>query len=69
MLCAAWTDAVGNTSMQYGQNISLPYTHAQPPQNDHNNMFQNDHKNNLIKTKMEREREDGEWTLILYMIL
>lgn len=44
--------------MQYGQNISIPYTHSQP-QTDHNNMFNNDHKNNVIKTKMERDREDG----------
>lgn len=52
---------VGNTGMQYGQNISLPYSHAQPPQpTDHNNMFQNDHKNNINKTKMERDRDDGE---------
>lgn len=44
--------------MQYGQNISIPYSHSQP-QNDHNNLFNNDHKNNIIKTKMERDREDG----------
>lgn len=42
-------------SMQYGQNISLPYSQQQ---NDHNNMF-NDHKDNILKTKMERDRDDG----------
>lgn len=58
---------VGNTGMQYGQNISLPYSHAQPPQpTDHNNMFQNDHKNNIIKTKMERDRDDGEWFFFFF---
>lgn len=41
--------------MQYGQNISLPYSQQQ---NDHNNMF-NDHKDNILKTKMERDRDDG----------
>lgn len=42
--------------MQYGQNISIPYSQ---PQNDHNNMFSNDHKDNILKTKMERDRDDG----------
>lgn len=42
--------------MQYGQNISIPYSQ---PQADNNNMFNIDHKNNLIKTKMERDRDDG----------
>lgn len=60
---------VGNTGMQYGQNISLPYSHAQPPQpTDHNNMFQNDHKNNIIKTKMERDRDDGEWFFFFFFV-
>lgn len=42
--------------MQYGQNISIPYAQQQT---DHNNMFNNDHKNNILKTKMERDRDDG----------
>lgn len=42
--------------MQYGQNISIPYSQ---PQNEHNNMFANDHKDNLLKTKMERDRDEG----------
>lgn len=42
--------------MQYGQNISIPYPQQQ---NDHNNMFTNDHKDNILKTKMERDRDDG----------
>lgn len=42
--------------MQYGQNISIPYSQ---PQNEHNNMFSTDHKDNILKTKMERDREDG----------
>lgn len=45
-----------NSAMQYGQNISIPYSQ---PQSDHNNMFSNDHKDNILKTKMERDREDG----------
>lgn len=43
-------------AMQYGQNITTPYSQ---PQNDHSNMFNNDHKDNILKTKMEREREEG----------
>lgn len=43
-------------SMQYGQNISLPYPQQQ---NDHSNMFANDHKDNILKAKMDRERDDG----------
>lgn len=42
--------------MQYGQNLSNAYNQ---PQNEHNNMFSNDHKDNILKTKIEREREDG----------
>lgn len=42
-------------AMQYGQNIS----NYSQPQNEHNNMFSNDHKDNILKTKIEREREDG----------
>lgn len=38
--------------MQYGQNISLPYPQQQT---DHNNMFGNDHKDNILKAKMERD--------------
>lgn len=48
--------------MQYGQNISIPYSQ---PQVDNNNMFNIDHKNNLIKTKMERDRDDGKITKFL----
>lgn len=48
--------SASNAAMQYGQNISIPYSQ---PQNDHNNMFGNDHKDNLLKTKMERDREEG----------
>lgn len=47
--------------MQYGQNISIPYSQ---PQNDHNNMFGNDHKDNLLKTKMERDRDEGMFCFI-----
>lgn len=43
-------------SMQYGQNNLLPYAQQQ---NDHNNMFGNDHKDNILKAKMERERDEG----------
>lgn len=45
-----------NAAMQYGQNLTNPYVQQQ---NDHNNMFNNDHKDNILKTKMERDREDG----------
>lgn len=45
-----------SSAMQYGQNISIPYSQQQ---NDHNNMFANDHKDNILKTKMERDREEG----------
>lgn len=48
--------------MQYGQNISIPYSQ---PQNDHNNMFSNDHKDNILKTKMERDREDGKLVVVI----
>lgn len=41
--------------MQYGQNLSNAYNQ---PQGEHNNMFSNDHKESL-KTKIERDREDG----------
>lgn len=54
--------------MQYGQNISIPYSHSQP-QADHNNMFNNDHKNNIIKTKMERDREDGKFVVIWIFVI
>ncbi|KAJ6634248.1 Zinc finger and BTB domain-containing protein 46 [Pseudolycoriella hygida] len=47
--------SISNSSMQYGQNISIPYSQ---PQADNNNMFNIDHKNNLIKTKMERDRDE-----------
>lgn len=40
--------------MQYGQNLSNAYNQ---PQGEHN-MFSNDHKDSL-KTKIERDREDG----------
>lgn len=43
-------------SMQYGQNNLLPYAQQQT---DHNNMFGNDHKDNILKAKMERERDEG----------
>lgn len=49
--------SVSNSSMQYGQNISIPY--SQPQADNNMNMFNVDHKNNLIKTKMERDRDDG----------
>lgn len=42
-------------AMQYGQNIS----NYSQPQSEHNNMFSNDHKDNILKTKIERDREDG----------
>lgn len=42
--------------MQYGQTISNAYN---PPQSEHNNMFSGDHKDNILKTKIERDREDG----------
>lgn len=42
--------------MQYGQNLTNAYSQ---PQNEHNNMFSNDHKDSILKTKMDREREDG----------
>lgn len=42
--------------MQYGQNLSNAYSQ---PQNEHNTMFSNDHKDSILKTKMDREREDG----------
>lgn len=54
---------VANSAMQYGQNISIPYSQ---PQNDHNNMFSNDHKDNILKTKMERDREDGKSLFLLF---
>lgn len=41
--------------MQYGQNLSNAYSQ---PQNDHNTMFSND-KDNALKSKIDREREDG----------
>lgn len=43
--------------MQYGQNLSNAYNQ---PQNEHN-MFSNDHKDNILKTKIERDREDGNY--------
>ncbi|KAG4070520.1 hypothetical protein HA402_012310 [Bradysia odoriphaga] len=49
--------SISNSSMQYGQNISIPY--SQPQADNNMNMFNVDHKNNLIKTKMERDRDDG----------
>lgn len=49
--------------MQYGQNISIPYAQQQT---DHNNMFNNDHKNNILKTKMERDRDDGKLYLFFF---
>lgn len=42
--------------MQYGQTLSNAYSQ---PQNEHNTMFSNDHKDSILKTKMDREREDG----------
>lgn len=42
--------------MQYGQNISTPYNQ---PQAEHSNMFNNEHKDNILKSKMDRDREDG----------
>lgn len=47
--------------MQYGQNIPLPYSQQQ---NEHNNMFSNDHKDNILKSKMDRDREEGMSCLI-----
>lgn len=41
--------------MQYGQNISIPYSQ---PQTDHS--FLNNDQKNKIPNKMERDREDGE---------
>lgn len=49
-----WMDGAG-AAMQYGQNIS----NYSQPQGEHNNMFSNDHKDNILKTKIERDREDG----------
>lgn len=47
---------LANSSMQYGQNLSTPYNQQQT---EHNNMFNNEHKDNILKTKLERDREDG----------
>lgn len=49
--------------MQYGQNISLPYAQQQ---NDHNNMF-NDHKDNILKAKMERD--EGKFLLYFFLLV
>lgn len=46
---------MAGAAMQYGQNIS----NYSQPQGEHNNMFSNDHKDNILKTKIERDREDG----------
>lgn len=48
--------------MQYGQNISLPYPQQQT---DHNNMFANDHKDNILKAKMDRERDEGALKIVM----
>lgn len=40
--------------MQYGQNISIPYTQTQT---DHN--FLNTDQKNKTQIKMDRDREDG----------
>lgn len=50
---------VPNTAMQYGQNISIPYT---PTQTDHN--FLNVDQKNKTQIKMDRDREDGKLSLI-----
>lgn len=70
MFCFDWNAltflfdfTASNSAMQYGQNISIPYSQ---PQNEHNNMFGNDHKDNLLKTKMERDRDEGLYLSIFY---
>lgn len=42
--------------MQYGQSLSNAYSQ---PQNDHNTMFSSNDKDNALKSKIDREREDG----------
>ncbi|XP_037942789.1 uncharacterized protein LOC119675654 [Teleopsis dalmanni] len=52
--------SAANNTMQYGQNISIPYSQ---PQTDLNFLNSTDHKK--IHPKIERDREEGEYELVI----
>lgn len=57
-LCFIHLVSAANNTMQYGQNISIPYSQPQTDLNFLNAAASVDHKGK-IHPKIERDREDG----------